>query len=106
VSRYESAVSSADPEAIKKVFPEVSEKELRDVVKLRMDFGRDRYRQNILIKDFKIDGNGARVDVRTFHNGVDDRGKSLSERQDHTLYFRWNGRTWIRVRDLRSGRVS
>jgi hypothetical protein len=101
VSRYEAALSSADPAAIKKVYPEVSERELRDVFKLRMDLGRDRYRQNVLIKNFKIDGSGARLETRIFHNGVDDRGKTINETQDLTLYFRWTGQTWVRVRDLR-----
>ena len=73
-------------------------RELKDVEALKVDFGQDRYRLNIFIRAVRIDGHRARVECTAIHNGVDDRGKTLSKSKQETLNFQWTGGTWVRVR--------
>jgi hypothetical protein len=98
VGLFEAAISSGKPDAIRAMFPSVTERELKDVEALKVDFGRDRYRLNIFIRAVRIDGHRARVECTAIHNGVDDRGKTLSKSKQDTLHFQWTGGTWVRVR--------
>jgi hypothetical protein len=98
VRAYARAVSSGKREAVKRIFPEVSDKELREVDSLRQNFGLDRYGMNISIKDFEIEGAQARVKCTIFHNGIDNTGKPQQKRNNAELRFAWTGATWIRVR--------
>ena len=95
---YEEAITSGKRDAIKQVFPEVTERELREIEALKVDFGRDRYRLNVFIRNHRINGTRARVECTAIHNGIDDRGKTLSKSKDETITFEWTGRTWVRVR--------
>jgi hypothetical protein len=94
---FEEAVSSGKRDVIKQVYPGVTERELQEIDKLKHDFGRDQYRLNVFIRDFRIQGTRARVNCRIVHNGVDDRGKTVHLPKNDTLYFEWTGRTWVRA---------
>ena len=98
VGLFEAAITSGKPDAIRAVFPSVTNRELKDVESLKVDFGQDRYRLNIFIRSVRIDGHRARVECTAIHNGVDDRGKTLSKSKQETLNFQWTGGTWVRVR--------
>ena len=98
VDLYEAAITSGKRDAIRAVFPGVTDRELKEVEALKVDFGQDRYRLNIFIRDYRIDGGRARVECTSVHNGVDDRGKTLSKSKQETLNFQWTGGTWVRVR--------
>jgi hypothetical protein len=98
VKAYESAFSSANRDAVRAVYPTVSDKELREVERLKLDFGRDRYRMNIVIDRTRINGTRADVVCTIFHSGVDDRGKPQFFTDRKTLRFEWDGRTWVRTK--------
>ena len=98
VELYEAAITSGKRDVIRAVFPSVTDRELREVEDLKVDFGQDRYRLNIFIRALRIDGARARVECSAVHNGVDDRGKILSKSKQETLNFQWTGGTWVRVR--------
>jgi len=97
VRRFEEAISSGKRDVIKQVYPGVTERELREIDKLKDDFGRDQYRLNVFIRGVRIEGTRARVECRIVHNGVDDRGKTVHLPKNETLYFEWTGRTWVRA---------
>lgn len=90
-------MSSGNREAVKRVFPGVSDSALREIDGLKVNFGRE-YRMNVFVRDVKITGTRARVDCRIVHNGIDDRGKTVSDARNETLFFEWNGGTWVRAR--------
>ena len=90
IETYERAITSGNREAVKRVFPSVSDSELKDIDNLKVNFGRE-YRMNVFVRDYKITGTRARVDCRIVHNGIDDRGKTFSTPQNTTLFFEWNG---------------
>ena len=69
---------------MKRVFPSVSDSELKDIDNRKVNFGRE-YRMNVFVRDYKITGTRARVDCRIVHNGIDDRGKTFSTPQNTTL---------------------
>lgn len=99
IEAYAQALSSGNPDAVRAVFPSVSAQELREVGSLRDNFGRDRYRMNIIVLNPpRIDGTQATVRCRVFHNGVDDSGKPFQQERAETLRFNWTGSTWVRVR--------
>lgn len=98
VRAYAQALSSGSREAVRAVFPSVTDSELREVESLRNNFGRDRYFMNIIILKSQINGRRAEVRGRVFHNGIDDSGKPFQRDREETLTFDWNGSTWIRVR--------
>jgi hypothetical protein len=98
VELYEAAITSGKPDAIRAVFPSISDREIKEVEALKFDFGQDRYRLNIFIRAIRIDGTRARVECGSVHNGVDDRGKLLTKPKQETLNFQWTGATWVRVR--------
>jgi len=83
---------------VKEVFPEISDRELKDFDALRLDFGPERYGMSISIRSLKIEGTRARVRCVIFHNGIDNTGKTQQKRSDEELTFKWTGTTWIRVR--------
>ena len=99
VSEYEVAMSSGNRDAVKAVFPSVSESDLRDIDNLKVNFGRHQYRMTVIIRKHRIDGTRASVDALVSHTGIDDRGKPLPPMsRNEGLTFEWTGRTWIRVR--------
>lgn len=98
VANYARAFTSGDRDAVRSVFPGISDKHLRDVDALRDNFGRDRYGMNIAVKSLKIEGLRARVSATVFHTGIDNSGKAQQMRRDEDLTFAWNGTTWVRVR--------
>lgn len=98
VDLYEAAITSGKRDGIRAVFPGVTDRELREVEDLKVDFGQDRYRLNLFIRALRLDGARARVECTAIHNGVDDRGKTLSKSKQETLNFQWTGGTWVRVR--------
>jgi tetratricopeptide (TPR) repeat protein len=99
VRAYEEAISSGDHAAIRRVFPAVTDSELREIDTVKVNFGRGQYRLTVLIRDPGIEGTKARVRSRLIHSGIDDRGKPLDAKaRDETLRFEWNGGTWVRVR--------
>jgi hypothetical protein len=98
VADYEAAITSGNRDAVRRVFPAVTESELREIDSLKDNFGRERYRMNVFITSSRIEGTRATLRCRIIHNGIDDRGKTLSRPQDATLKFEWTGRTWVRVR--------
>jgi hypothetical protein len=98
VQAYAQAFSSGKREAVKAVFPSVSEKELAELDSLKDNFGDDRYVMSILIRSNQVEGHRARVRCVIFHSGVDNTGKPLQQRREVTLQFDWTGATWVRVR--------
>ena len=77
----------------------MSESALKEIDTVKVNFGREHYRMNVFIRNQPRHRRGrARVECRIIHNGIDDRGKTQSQRQDTTLDFEWTGRTWVRVR--------
>jgi len=98
VRAYSQAFSSGNRNRVKEVFPEISDRELKDFDALRLDFGPERYGMSISIRSLKIEGTRARVRCVIFHNGIDNTGKTQQKRSDEELTFKWTGTTWIRVR--------
>jgi hypothetical protein len=98
IRAYAQAFSSGSRNAVKGVFPEISDRELREFDSLRDNFGPDRYGMNISIRSFKIDGTRAQVKCVVFHTGIDNTGKTQQIRSNEDLNFAWTGTTWIRVR--------
>lgn len=98
VHAYGRALSSGNRDAVRKIFPEVAERELREIDSLRDNFGRDRYGATVSIRDIRLEGTQARVDCTIFHNGIDNTGKTVQLPQRVQLRFAWTGSTWIRVR--------
>jgi hypothetical protein len=98
VRLYEAAISSGNREAITRVFPAASERQLREFEALKVDYGGDRYRLDVNVRDYRIDGPKARVECNCVSIGVDHRGRTLRKPRVETLNFEWTGRTWIRVR--------
>jgi hypothetical protein len=98
VRAYAQALSSGSRDAVRAVFPSVTDSELREVESLRNNFGRDRYFMNIIVLKSQINGRRAEIRGRVFHNGIDDSGKPFQQDRQETLSFDWNGTTWVRVR--------
>jgi hypothetical protein len=98
IRAYAQAFSSGNRNAVKGVYPEISDRELREFDALRDDFGPDRYGMNISIRNIKIDGTRARVKCVIFHTGIDNTGKTQQIPSNEELNFAWTGSTWIRVR--------
>ena len=103
IEAYEDAFTSGSREAVRRVFPGVSDGELREVASLRDNFGNARYSMSIIVSRIRIaSGAGgvpqATVDCRIFHNGLDDSGKPLRRDRAETLRFEWTGSTWVRIR--------
>lgn len=101
VRAYARALSSGSRDAVRAVFPTVTDSELREVESLRNNFGRDRYFMNIIILKSQIDGHRADVRGQVFHNGIDDSGKPFQRGREETLRFEWNGSAWVRIRSTR-----
>jgi hypothetical protein len=97
VEDYADAITSGRRDEVKRVFPQASDKELREIDSLKDTFG-DKYRMNIIVLTARINGTRGEVRSTVFHNGVDDTGKPFQTRRDETLRFDWNGTTWVRVR--------
>jgi hypothetical protein len=95
---YEAAFMSGSRDAVKAVDPEIPDRDLRDFDRLKVDFGRDRYRMNIVVERIKINGDKAEVVCRIFHNGIDDRGKPQQRDRRETLRMHWTGTKWVRDR--------
>jgi hypothetical protein len=93
VQAYEKAITSGDRDAVRRVFPGITESNLREIDSLRSNFAQQ-YRLTVLIRDYRIDGIRARVECRVIHNALDDRGKEQTKGRNETLTFEWTGRTW------------
>jgi Caspase domain len=98
VDAFAAAVTSGSREAVRRVYPSVSDAELKEIDSLKTNFGRQQYKMTILVRKISIDGLKARVEGRAFHNGIDDRGKPWARDHNQNLTFEWTGRTWVRVR--------
>jgi hypothetical protein len=98
VRAYAHAFSSGKRDSVRAVFPEISERDLREFDSLRHNFGPDRYGMSISIKSVKIEGLKARVKCVIFHTGIDNTGKAQQIPRNEELKFAWTGMTWVRVR--------
>jgi hypothetical protein len=98
VRAYSLAFSSGNRNRVKDVFPEISDRELKDFDSLRHNFGPNSYGMNISIRSLKIEGTKALVRCVIFHSGIDDTGKPQQKRSNEDLRFAWTGTTWVRVR--------
>jgi hypothetical protein len=100
LSDYEKAFSSGDLDAVRRVFPGVSDRELKEVAALKVNTSN--YRMVVTPTDIRIvqreGGPQAIVECQVFHNWIDDSGKPQSHRRPETLRFEWTGKTWVRVR--------